>query len=159
MHAGLDWIWVVIFVVVALSQGWKKLAEQTDGDEEDPAPPRPVPKRPPRPVPPVSPAPRRKQPEAWRVGDSEMREYVEHVRPSPPPPPLRRATPVPTAPPLPPEPPKPVPPPPAVVSPPTPTRGSIWAAALRDKDNLRNVILSAEIIGPPRGLSGIHAEK
>ena len=45
---------------------------------------------------------------------------------------------------------KPVPKP--VATPPVqPSRSSHWAAALRDRQNIRNIILSAEIIGPPRG--------
>jgi hypothetical protein len=159
MHAGLDWIWVIIFVVVALSQGWKKLAEQQGGDEEEPAPPRPLPKRPPRPRPvrPAAPPPLHKQPDVWRVGEDRVREFIEQVRQSAAPPPLRQATPVAAAPPLPPPPPpetaKPATTSPAAVITERPaTRGSLWAAALRDKDNLRNVILSAEIIGPPKAL-------
>ena len=143
MHAGFDWIWVIIFVVVALSQGWKKVSEQMGGGEEEPAPPRPAPKRPPRPL--------NKQPEVWRVGDNLLREFVEQVRQVPAPPPIRLATPVPAAPP--PPPPAPEKPAPPVVSHRAPSRASIWGTALRDKSNLRNVILSAEIIGPPKGLN------
>jgi hypothetical protein len=33
------------------------------------------------------------------------------------------------------------------------TRASQWAQALRDRQNVRNIVISAEIIGPPRGES------
>ena len=33
-----------------------------------------------------------------------------------------------------------------------PRRSSPWVVALRDRQNLRNIIISAELIGPPRGL-------
>ena len=46
--------------------------------------------------------------------------------------------------------PAPTPPAPAA-TPAQPTRSAQWAAALRDKQNVRNIIISAEIIGPPRG--------
>jgi hypothetical protein len=156
IHASLDWIWVIIFVVIALSQGWKKMAEQTGGDDDEPAPPRPPTKRPPRPLPvrPAAPPPLHKQPDIWRVGEEKVREYIETVRQAAAPPPIRQATPVPVAPPAPaPEPVKPAPTPPPVVTHRQPSRASIWATALRDKENLPNVILSAEIIGPPKGLN------
>jgi hypothetical protein len=33
-------------------------------------------------------------------------------------------------------------------------RSAQWVAALRDKRNLRNIIISAEIIGRPKGAVG-----
>ena len=45
---------------------------------------------------------------------------------------------------------KPVPKP-VTAQPAQPSRSSQWAAALRDRQNMRNIIISAEIIGPPRG--------
>jgi hypothetical protein len=33
-----------------------------------------------------------------------------------------------------------------------PSRASQWAEALRDRQNIRNIIISAEIIGPPKAM-------
>ena len=67
--------------------------------------------------------------------------------------PVARAAPPPTPPPA----PKPEAPPPAPKAEPplaaavSPSRASAWTEALRDKQNIRNIIISAEIIGPPKG--------
>lgn len=123
---------------------------------------RPVPRMAARPV--GSPAPR----EGWRVDPEQIRRFVEQLSgqprqagrgqppstPQPPvtPPPIQKATP-----------PAPAPTPepaaalsdtkPTMAEAPAPTatsRASRWAEALRDKQNIRNIIISAEIIGPPK---------
>ena len=53
-------------------------------------------------------------------------------------------------PPPPPAPPEPVATPATV--PAKPSRKNPWAEALRDRQNIRNIIISAEIIGPPKSM-------
>ena len=105
--------------------------------------------------PPVgTPAPR----EAWRIDPEQIRRFVEQVsgqtRPVPPPIPQPRADKVEAAGP-------PPTPEPAAAAPVAKTvtdetassrtsRAVQWAEALRDKQNIRNIIISAEIIGPPK---------
>jgi hypothetical protein len=43
------------------------------------------------------------------------------------------------------------PPPPAALTKPRPERASAWAENLRNRHTLRQIIISAEIIGPPKG--------
>jgi colicin import membrane protein len=173
-------IWLIIFVMVALAKGWSKLQQSIDKDstESKEAPPVAPVRRQPRPPPPVArtaprtarlpvgPPPR----EAWRVDPEQVRRFIEQLsgkpQPVPPPPvappPVRKmeaARPRPAPPERPEQPPKPEPAaaapvakPPIPASPmPAPTpRAALWAEALRDKQNIRNIIISAEIIGPPK---------
>jgi hypothetical protein len=117
---------------------------------------RPVPRTAARPV--GSPAPR----EGWRIDPEKIRRFVEQLSGQPPstpqppvaPPPIHKAA-------------SPAPTPQAepaaalpatkpamadVPAPSTTSRASQWAEALRDRQNIRNIIISAEIIGPPKSL-------
>ena len=100
-------------------------------------------------------SPMRKAP---RVDADQIRRFVDQLsgRPIPPriaPPATRKAEP-------PPQPSKPQPeaseakqP---IADPPTPrqsTRASQWSQALRDRQNIRNIVISVEILGVPRGES------
>jgi len=99
-----------------------------------------------------------------KVSSDEIRRFVEQLSgkaqaPPPPPPPVARA-PMRKA-----EPP-PAPPPEPETSEPldkqavamapvsqSPSRSSQWMEALRDRNNIRNIVIAAEIIGPPRAES------
>lgn len=130
---------------------------------------RPRPQVPPRTLRPMASVPRRGRPSpridkssgAWRVDAEKIREFIEKMQqgaapavppvapaPTPAPPPPRKTTK-----------PAPVPAPTQTSTSDTkpaspgaaPSRATQWAAALRDRQNIRNIIISAEIIGPPRG--------
>lgn len=116
----------------------------------------------PRATPPPVPTP---VPAGRKVGADEIRRFIEQLSgqsqtPAAPPPPIP-STPVRTAepPPLPPKPEPVVEAPVAtqtIASAPVPaqtSRASQWMEALRDRNNVRNIIISAEIIGPPRAES------
>jgi len=192
--AALDvYVWLIIFVMVALAKGWSKLQKQIDEDSsestEESPPIAPVqrrakPREGVRPLQPqrarpqaprMAPVPRTVQPaqrtvprtaarpvgspaprEGWRIDPEQIRRFVEQLSGQSP------ATPPPVAPPpvqkaLPPTP-EPVvataaeakPVMAEAPAPPTTSRASQWAEALRDKQNIRNIIISAEIIGPPK---------
>jgi hypothetical protein len=165
-------IWLIIFLVVGLAKAWSKSQEQVDDDSPAPPPkPRPpVAKRPPqpRPLPQARPIPRAVEQHAPPVvpppptetreleGGADGRDFMEQLQRKLQPqpiaaPPVARAAPPPT-PALPPPPP-PTPkakPQTTAPAPPQPSRTSQWAEALRDKQNIRNIIISAEIIGPPK---------
>jgi hypothetical protein len=103
-----------------------------------------------------------------KVSTDDIRRFVEQLSgkaqppaaPPPPPPPIarpavRRAEP---------PPPPPMPEPAAVApvaaqtvlaapAPAQPSRSSQWMEALRDRNNIRNIVIAAEIIGPPRAES------
>jgi hypothetical protein len=110
---------------------------------------RPTPRTAARPV--GSPAPR----EGWRIDPEQIRRFVEQLSgqpqatPQPPvaPPPIHEAPA-----------PAPMPEPVATAAetkptiPVTTSRASQWAEALRDRQNIRNIIISAEIIGPPKAV-------
>jgi hypothetical protein len=113
---------------------------------------RTVPRTAARPV--GSPAPR----EGWKIDPEQIRRFVEQLSGQPrstPQPPVAAPPPVQKAP-------TPAPEPivataaetkPAMAeaeAPPTSSRAAQWAEALRDKQNIRNIIISAEIIGPPK---------
>lgn len=117
-------------------------------------------------VPVGSPPPR----ETWRVDPEQIRRFMEQLsgqprqagrgqpRPAPPPiahPPVRKAEALAPPPPAPakPEPVSAAPAPePAMAGAPasSPSRAAQWAEALRDRQNIRNIIISAEIIGRPK---------
>jgi hypothetical protein len=142
------WLWLIILSVIAIAQAWSKLA----GLDQREAPPRPKPtrpaRRPPR-APPVQtvPPPLTTTRQAAHQPMRKLLEQPGQHRPAKPP----AARPAPTPPK--PEPARP-PSPPAAPAQPQPARASRarqWQEALRDRQNLRNVILASEIIGPPRG--------
>lgn len=150
-----NWIWVIIFIVAGLFKMLGKLKPETE-DEPAPRPPvhqskPPQPYRPPpRPMPrPVAPKPVQKQ---WTVDANRLQDFVERViqkpsaRSSRVPPIASKPAPVLTATPAPKPAPIAVP-----VTPEKPSRAAQWRAAMREKDNLRNVIIATEILGPPRG--------
>jgi hypothetical protein len=188
--ANIDvFVWLIIFVMVAVAKGWSKLQQPADDDssESDEAPPvvRPRPQIPrpqPQPRPAVAPIPRATRPPPrtvprttarpvppptrgeWKVDADQIRRFIEQMGgkaqpPSPsqpvPPPPAREAEP-----PAPPPQPEPARDAPAATqttakasAPAQVSRASQWAEALRDRNNIRNIIISAEIIGPPRAES------
>jgi hypothetical protein len=173
-------IWLIVFVIVAIGKGLNKLRQpdQDDSSTDDDAPPVVRPPRPqiprpqpqPRPVVPrmarplsraaprMPPPPRTSTPTPrGRTVDADgIRRFVDQLsgKPQPlAPPPARKAEP----PPAPPRQPEPV----AQTSeakqqiaaasmPAQTSRASQWMEALRDRNNIRNIIISAEIIGPPK---------
>jgi hypothetical protein len=160
MHlAAIDsWIWVIIFVVVAISKMWSQFQQPADDDEQpaEPVATKPPPKLPaartiqrgpPAPPPPLI-------EEKWGEAPKSLRDFMEQMRRQmEPPPPVVKAKPVaaplpvakPVAPPI----PKSAPVSAVVV--PKPARAAPWVAALRDKRNVRNIIIGAEVLGPPKG--------
>ena len=137
--------WLIIVLFVAAAKAFSKMQSGSEPDEP-PVVPRPTPTRQlPR-------APRKLQTtDRQRVPARDIETLVEKLarkqaaKSAPPPPPVE-STPLP-------EPaaaPSPAAPPPAPAEPVSPA--SVWAEALRDKQNLRNIIISAEIIGPPKAL-------
>jgi len=154
--AGADVIiWLIIGIVVMVAKGLGKLATPGEDEPEEPAPrprPRPVNTGLParramaRSVPPVV---KPVTTDAWTIGSGDLREFMDRLSgvPKPQPAPPAPIAPPPVATPI-VEKPAPTPvAPPAVAE-----RRSPWVAALRDRSNIRNIIISAEIIGPPRGL-------
>jgi hypothetical protein len=166
-------IWLIIFLMVAATKVWSKSQEQVDDDPpaSTPKPRSPVAKRPPRPrpLPQTRPIPRaveRRTPPVASPrptetrglgGGADLRDFMEELqRKLQPQPiagaPVARAAP----PPAPAQPPPPQPPTQkqtpqtSAPAPPQPSRALQWAEALRDKQNIRNIIISAEIIGPPK---------
>ncbi|MEI6083858.1 MAG: hypothetical protein WCS70_06110 [Verrucomicrobiota bacterium] len=138
--AGADLIvWAIIAIVVAIAKGFGKFATPADEEPEpdDVAPPLPRPRS--RPVTRNIPAP---------AGPIQIREMMERLaqpkRPVAPPPLVTPVDPAPKAPPA----PKPAP---VAAEAPRTNRSSQWATALRDRSNVRNIIIAAEIIGPPKG--------
>jgi hypothetical protein len=135
-------------------------------------PARPMP-RVPRAVPPAMRRPMQQPrpitvPTARNVSADDIRRVVDQMSRKPPPlapaPPPLSSPPVATAeifPPPPPTPPPapspslqeaaaPVPTPVSAPAPAQPSRASQWMEALRDRQNIRNIIIAYEIIGPPR---------
>jgi hypothetical protein len=150
MRSGnFDWIWLVVVAVAWLLQFLAKRRSAGKGDKP-PAAPKPSPKRSPQarrePVVQAKPFGGR-QAAADRVRGSrdQTRRGAQPPAPAPPAPaPIREtvsaATPAPEPPPS-----------PSPIAQPQPTPASFWAGALRDKQNLRHIFISAEIIGPPKG--------
>ena len=171
---------VVVGIVKGLTKLQKPADEDTaDADETPPvAIPRPL--RPqPQPRPPVMSTQRLPPPlsrtaapmgprsvtapagKAGRIDADQIRRFVEQLSGQPTPVPPVAPPPVPTAAPA------PLPPTPepvtdaldlkqTIADAPAPTqlsRATQWAQALRDRQNVRNIVISAEIIGPPRGES------
>ncbi len=188
--ANIDvFVWLIIFVMVAIAKGWSKLQQSADDDspESGEAPPvvRPRPQIPrpqPQPRPAVAPIPRATRPPPrtvprtmarpvppprrgeWKVDADQIRRFIGQmsgkVQPSPPPPPALPSTARAVEPPAPPPQPEPARDAPAATqstakapAPAQASRASMWAEALRDRNNIRNIIISAEIIGPPRAES------
>ena len=131
-------VWAIVAVVVMVAKGLGKLATPS-ADETTPAP-----KPAPQPRPRVQPRP----PAAVR---SRRIAVVQHRVPPMAPPIVEAASPVmPSTAAVAEEP--PAKPAPAVVPTPQPSRSNQWATALRDRQNIRNVIIANEIIGPPVSL-------
>lgn len=159
----MDWdalFWIAVVVVVGISKVLGKLKENA-AEEEEPPPPQPRPMRRLRPAAqpkasPVAPPPvlHEKRPKGWQTTADELREFLERIQPP-------QATAAPKPPPPPPSPPAAAPPAPAAkpasarpqpapARPAPVNRAAQWAAALRDRQNIRNIIVAAEIIGPPK---------
>jgi hypothetical protein len=138
-------VWLIIAGFVAAAKVFSKMQSGSEPDEP-PVVPRPNPARPlPRAVriPPKlqrRPVPAR---EIETLAEKLARRQAAKNATAPIPP-VQSApqTPEPAATP------PPATPSPALTEPASPA--SIWAEALRDKRNLRNIIISAEIIGPPK---------
>lgn len=127
-------VWLIVAVVVTVAKGLGKLATPSTSDD-DAAPvatPKPPVRRPP---------PRRPGPRPVVAAPPARRVVVTAPQPAPPvmEPPVAEVEA--------PAQPKAEPPPP-----PAPSRASQWAVALRDRSNIRNVIIANEIIGPPVAL-------
>ena len=147
--AGADFlIWLFIFAVVAIAQGWKHLQNQ-DGEEADGSTPPVIPKqrRPARP-PHSRPAP---APASWHADEEEMDLFQRQIKrrlqqTSAVPPPLVETVNM--------EPPTPPVSPPATSAPSVKRlRGhNVWAARLRTPRSVRHAFVLAEILGPPKGL-------
>lgn len=140
-------VWFIIAIVVMISKAYNKFQESNEADEEPASPPLPRPRpRPVAPFPKARPAPASAPPVIANV-PAAVRDLVNRLAqptrptPAPPPAPVKPAEP---------EPAKPVPAA-AALPPPPPSRSSQWATALRDRSNVRNIIIAAEIIGPPKG--------
>jgi hypothetical protein len=168
----VDWIWIIIVIVAAIAQGLGKLKKEDDSpDVEEPPVVITRKKRPPvsqttrRPVrsqmtPPLGekrnlPPPAPPVTETWQVDSENLRDFIEQATR-----PKSRREPVML-------PPRAVPPPPPMPEPEVsakpvrreapaakaaPARSAQWTAALRDRSNLRNIIIASEIIGQPRSL-------
>jgi len=126
-------IWVIVAVIVMVGKGLGKLAAPAEEGEPKKAEPKPVsrPRTPPRP------------------GLPSRRTVQRGV------PPVVRPVTVAAAPPVIPATPEvsEVKPKPATAVPPEPpSRSNQWATALRDRKNIRNVIIANEIIGRPVSL-------
>ena len=136
-------VWLIIAIIAIVGKLWNTFVTPTSEDETEPAPPPVRPARPPvqKSLPPVM---RPVTKEMWQAPPDKLREFMKRVTHPPQSPPL--AVEVPAA--------KPTPPPaPVKPAPVQPARTeSKWVQALRDRQNLRNIIISAEIIGPPRGV-------
>jgi cell division protein FtsN len=162
LAAGDFAVWLIIAIIVAVGKLWNKFITM-QADEDEPTPSAPPPLQRAQPAQRRMPTQRREVerkphteevrlvPEETRqVQPKDLRDLMERLarppQPKPVAPPPVKPLPVPKAA----EPaPKTVP---AAAKPaPEPTRASRWVEALRDRQNLRNIIISAEIIGPPRG--------
>jgi len=176
-------IWAIIFVVVALVKGFTKLQKPADEDtpdlDETPTVTRPRTLRQPQPRPVVVTAQRKAatlsrtaapmgprpvaapRGEGRRIDADQIRRFIEQLSGQPTSQPPVIPPHVPSAAP-PPPPPKPEPvmdvPDTKQAIPDTPvstqsSRATQWAQALHDRQNVRNIVIAAEIIGPPRGES------
>jgi hypothetical protein len=160
----------------------KQIDEDSSQSKEQPPVARPKPQRPRPQMRPVVPMARTAQPsqraapvtarppvgsptprEAWRVDPEQVRRFIAQLsgqpRPVPPPPVQARIpkaeaiAPPPVAPTPEPAPAAPIAQPTMAETPPKASRASQWAEALGDRQNVRNIIISAEIIGPPKAFS------
>lgn len=163
MRSGnFDWIWVVVFAVAWLLPLLAKRRSAGEGDRP-PAVPKPRPKRGPQARQEAKPPTdvfggRQSAADRLRVLLDQIRRAAQPPAPAPgaPPPipetvsaspqPIRESASAPR-----PAPKLPVPSP-STITEPEPTPASFWAAALRDKQSLRRLVIAAEIIGPPKGV-------
>jgi hypothetical protein len=176
-------IWVIIFVVVTLVKGFTKLQKPSaNAADEDETPPVALPRSPrPRPQPQPAVASAQRRPpllqrtaapmgprpiappagEARTIDADQIRRFIDQLSDqSVPQPPVVPRQPPSAATPTPPPEPEPVPNASdieqSITKTPAPVRSvraTQWAQALRDRQNIRNIIISAEIIGPPRSES------
>jgi hypothetical protein len=179
---GLIWviIFVVVALVKGFTKLQKPVDEDTvDSDETPPVALPRTPRRQPQPRPVVVPAkrmaatpPRIAAPmgprsvtapagKAGRIDADQIRRFVEQLSGQPTLQPPVAPPPVPSAA----HPPPPPLPEPVTDTPETkqtiadapaptpPSRATQWAQALRDRQNVRNIVIAAEIIGPPRSES------
>jgi hypothetical protein len=162
-----EWLWLIVFVVAWLWPMIRKVLSA--GDREKPPPvPKAKPKR--RPQTRREPVDQAKPFGVRREVTDQIRELVDQLRRGAQPPmpasrapaPIRETVSAPrpavAAPPpirelasVPPLAPKVPLPSPSAIAEPRPTPASVWAEALRDRRALREIIVAAEIIGPPKG--------
>jgi hypothetical protein len=147
--ASVDFVWLIIAAVFAIAKMWSKFATSQAEDDDVPASPPVRPRPQARPV--VPPVAKPVTRPTWEASPEDLRKFMERLTRPPQP---KTATPPPVVPPPPPKPATPPPTPAPVAAKPTPQpsrRTSPWAEAFRDRQNLRNIIIANEIIGPPRG--------
>jgi hypothetical protein len=155
-------IWIVIAIVVALSKAFSKFQENAAKEKETaPPPPRPRPRsqraskappvsrQAPRVPPPVEP-----RGESW-TPPASLEEFLNQLPQAQP---VKKTPPPPPPPALPPpraqaEPPAKKPEPKPAPTKPRLSKSRQWALALQDRENIRNAIMAAEILGPAGGLS------
>jgi hypothetical protein len=150
--AGADFlIWLVIFVVISLVQGWKHLQGKGAEEEEEPQPELPLP-RPERsrPAPASAPPPVVRQPQTWQADPRQMDELRRRLKAKldarqAAPPPIVETVPAPT---------------PVTPAAKTVTRTAAatiavprhaWAERLRQRHGARDAVIAAEIFGAPKG--------
>lgn len=124
-------IWVIVAVIVMVGKGLGKLAAPAAEGEPKKVEPKPVPHPRTSPRPPLT---------SQRTVRRGVPPVVRPLTVAAVPPVI------PLAPVVPEEKPKPAA---AVVPPAPPSRSNQWASALRDRQNIRNVIIANEIIGRP----------
>jgi hypothetical protein len=162
-----EWFWLIVFAVAALLQllGKRQSARKSDEAPAVRKTKQRLQSRPPpfgQAAPPKIPAGSQGIADQIRRLLDEIQRAAQPPEPAPAaPPPIRETVSAPTPAAAVPPPiqetagaPTPAPKPPPSPSPITelqPTPASAWAQALRNKQNLRHIIISAEIIGPPKG--------
>ena len=162
-----EWLWLIVFVVAWL---WPMIRKVLSAGEREKPPPVPQAKPKRRPQARREPVDQAKPFGGRREVADQIRELVDQMRRGAQPPmpashapaPIRETVSAPRpalgAPPpirelvsAPPPAPKPLPPLPSPIAEPQTTPASVWAEALRDKRVLREIVVAAEIIGPPKG--------
>jgi hypothetical protein len=165
----IEWLWLIVFVVAWL---WPVIRKVRSAGERDKPPPAPKAKPKRRPQTRREPVSQDQRFGGRKAVVDQIRVLVDQIRRGAQPPapgpgapaPIREAASAPEPAPAPAVPPpiretvsgappasKLPPPSPSRIPEPEPTPASIWAEALRDRQNLRRIIIAAEIIGPPKG--------
>jgi hypothetical protein len=163
----IEWLWLIVFVVAWL---WPVIRKVRSAGERDKPPPAPKAKPKRRPQTRREPVGQDQRFGGRKAVADQIRVLVDQIRRGAPPPapapgappPIRETASAPqpapaVRPPIretvsgPPPALKPPPPSPTAVAEPQTTPASVWAEALRDRQNLRRIIIAAEIIGPPKG--------